>query len=482
MAETTPVLTQAHRTDTTTGPRPGRPRLGWLLAIVLTGQFMALLDVFIVNVAAPTLAADLDASGSGLQMIIAGYTITYAVLLITGARLGGLLGHRRMFLAGLTVFTLASLACGLGQSTGQLIAFRLVQGAGAAVAIPQVLSLIQRNFTGAARVRALGAYSAVLATGAAAGQIAGGLLVSADLFGTGWRPVFLVNVPIGLALLVLGARLLPRDESHAGARAGNVLDRGGLVLLAAAVALVTVPLVLGEELGWPLWGWASLVGGLALAGVFAGYEARLGRRGGAPLFPAHVLASGRMPVALVRTVLSMAVNAGFLFVLTLHLQSDLGYSAQRTGLTFVPTAFAFGVVGLTWQRLPRHWWPRLIPVGFALSAVSFAAVGLALRDGGGTGALFFAGCVGVGAGLGFAFNTNLTLALATVEPADAPHASGLLVTAAQLGLLLGVATVGTLYLHRLDSVASSSAQWASALALAGTAAAGVFAGAARRRG
>ncbi|MEV6108580.1 MFS transporter [Streptomyces sp. NPDC051940] len=454
-----------------------------MLAIVLTGQFMALLDVFIVNVAAPTISAELGASGSELQLIIAGYTITYAVLLITGARLGGLLGHRRMFLAGVTVFTFASLACGLAQGTGELIAFRLVQGVGAAIMIPQVLSLIQRNFTGAARVRALGAYSAVLAVGAAAGQIVGGILVSADLLGTSWRPVFLVNVPIGLALMVLGAKLLPHDEPGAAARARDVLDRGGLVLLGLAVSLFTVPLVLGEELDWPLWGWFSLAASAVLVAVFAGYESRLGRRGGAPLFPARVLRAGRMPVALVRTVLSMSTNGGFLLILTLHLQSGLGYSAQRTGLSFVPTALAFGAVGLTWQRLPRRWWPGLIPLGFALAAVSFVTVGLALKSGDGTGPAFFAGGIGVGAGLGFAFNTNLTLALATVDPADAPHASGLLVTAAQLGILVGVATIGTLYLHQLTGMtpqSSGSAQWAGAIALGATAAVGVVAGMLRR--
>ncbi|TGB07249.1 MFS transporter, partial [Streptomyces sp. MZ04] len=182
-----------------------------MLWVVIAAQFMALLDVFIVNVAAPTIRDELGASGAGLQLVIAGYTITYAVLLITGARLGDRVGHRRMYLVGLAVFTVASLACGLSQGTGELIAFRLLQGTGSALLIPQVLSLIQRNFTGEARTRALGAYSATLAIGAAAGQVLGGILVSADLFGTGWRPVFLVNVPVGAVLLVVAGRVLPRD-------------------------------------------------------------------------------------------------------------------------------------------------------------------------------------------------------------------------------------------------------------------------------
>ncbi|NGN69998.1 MFS transporter, partial [Streptomyces sp. A7024] len=472
---TTPTSEFSKADGTDNAPAsPPRTRPGWLLAIVLTGQFMALLDVFIVNVAAPTIRTELHAGGAELQLIIAGYTITYAVLLITGARLGGILGHRRIFLVGLAVFTAASLACGLAAGAGQLIAFRLVQGAGSALFIPQVLSLIQRTFTGPSRVRALGWYSAVLATGAAAGQIVGGLLVSADLFGAGWRPVFLVNVPIGLALLALGLRLLPHDEAAPGAfgRAVRALDRGGLVLLAAVVSLFTVPLVLGQELGWPLWGWLSLAASGLLAVFFYVHEARLGRRGGAPLFPPQVLRAGRMPVAVIRTGLALAINGGFLLVITLHVQGGLGYSALRSGLTLVPAAIGFGITGLTWQRLPARLQPLTVPFGFALAAVSSVAMGAVLRDGGEGGAALYVALAGVGAGLGYAFSPNLTLALATVRQEDAPHASGLMVTTAQLGITVGVATIGTLYLNQLDgpgAAASGDALWVAALAQAGAA-------------
>lgn len=235
--------------------------------------------------------------------------------------------------------------------TGQLIAFRLVQGAGAALMIPQVLSLIQRNFTGEGRVRALGAYSAVLATGAAAGQVVGGVLVSADLLGASWRPVFLVNVPIGLALLVLGARILPRDRREEPERARG-LDLPGLVLLAAAVSLLTVPLVLGQEQGWPAWSWLSLAASVAFFGAFLAYESRLAARGGAPLVAPRVLRIPGMGRAVLRITLVMAVNAGFLFTLTLPVQGGLGHSALRAGLMFAPTAVIFGAVGLTWRRRP----------------------------------------------------------------------------------------------------------------------------------
>ncbi|HVU92437.1 MAG TPA: MFS transporter, partial [Jatrophihabitans sp.] len=239
-------MTAVAERSTASPARTRRP--GAILTVLLLGQFMAILDVSIVNVAAPTLRADLHASGAGLQLSVAGYTITYAVLLITGARLGDRIGHGYAFRYGLVGFTLASLACGLAPNTGTLIAFRMVQGAGAALMMPQVMSLIQRTFDGTARARALSLYSAVIAGGAVVGQVLGGVIVSADLFGTGWRPVFLVNVPIGVALSLLAVRDLPADRGQRN----RGLDPAGVVTLSAAVLLLVVPLVLGHEEHWPV--------------------------------------------------------------------------------------------------------------------------------------------------------------------------------------------------------------------------------------
>lgn len=464
------------------GP-PGRrgPRAGQLLGVLLTGQFMALLDVFIVNVAAPTIRTDLHASGAGLQMIVAGYTISYAVLLITGARTGDLWGHRRAFLAGLTVFTAASLACGLAGSTGQLTAFRLVQGAGSALMIPQVLSLIQRNFSGERRVRALGVYAAVLATGAAAGQSLGGLLVSADLFGTGWRPAFLVNVPVGLVLLVLVPRVVPRDPEGAAERRRG-LDLPGLVTLGAAVTLLTVPLVLGQEEGWPAWGWVCLGLSAVLCVVFAVLETRLARRGGAPLVSSRVLRAPGMLRSVAVIGVAMALNAGFLFAIALHLQSGLGLSALHTGLTFSAAAVSFGGTGLTWRRLPARAHAWLAPGGLIVAGASFAAIGLLLRDGQQHEPAFLVALFGVGLGLGASFSPTLTLALGQVRPEDAADASGLLATVTQLGQLIGVASFGTLFLGRLSAAHSSAhAVAVTSAALAATAAAGALVAVLRRR-
>ncbi|WP_078893707.1 MFS transporter [Streptomyces sp. CT34] len=479
-APSTPPAIKRGGTDN--GVADGRAKdSGRLLAIVLAGQFMAVLDAFVVNVAAPSIGGDLRASGAALQLVIGGYTVAYAVLLITGARIGELLGPRRTFLAGLAVFTGASLACGLAADTGQLIGFRAVQGAGAAVMIPQVLGIVQRTFTGAARTRAIGAYTAVMAVGAVTGQVAGGVLVGADLFGAGWRPVFLVNVPIGVLLLVAGPRLIPGDRPSAAARG---LDLPGLVLLAGALTLLTVPLVLGREAGWPQWSWWSLGAGGLLLAAFAAYEAARARRGGAPLIAPRVIGAPGMPRKVVRIAVVMAVNAGYMFVLTLHFQNALHYSPLRTGLTFVPTALAYGAVGLWWRLLPRWLHPVLVPGGFVLLCAALLGAGLALRGGGDGGAWAFLAYAGVGVGLGFAHSPNLAAALASVRREHAADASGLVVTVNQVGLLLGTSLFGALYLNRLAAEGADGAAralWVSVLALAGAAAFGWVAGVAGRR-
>ena len=419
-------------------------RPGLVLAVVLIGQFMAVLDASIVNVAAPSIHASLRASGAGLQLVVAGYTITYAVLLVTGARLGDILGHRRVFLGGLVLFTLASLGCGLAGTAGELIALRFAQGAGAAVMIPQVLSLIQRTHAGPARARAMSLYSAVLAGGAVVGQLAGGLLISANLFGSSWRPVFLVNVPIGVALLAVGARALP----HGKGEPGRTLDLPGLALLTPAVLAFVLPLVLGQPEHWPLWGWV-----LMAASVPPGRRLRrspsAGSRaaGGTPLIPGRVLRVPGVPVAIAALFTVMIIFSGFFFTLALHLQDGLGFSPLRAGLTFAPAAVTFALVSLNWRRLPPRWHGALIVGGFVLFAVGMAGLAWVLHSGGTGGAgLYLLGGLS-GAGMAAAFSPLMTRVLLRVPVELAADATGVVVTVNQLGLLVGVATFGTLYLN-----------------------------------
>jgi MFS family permease len=470
--------------------RPGvlrerQVRPGVVLAIVLIGQFMAVLDASIVNVAAPSIHASLRASGAGLQLVVAGYTITYAVLLVTGARLGDIVGHRRMFMAGLVLFTLASLGCGLATTAGFLIALRFVQGAGASVMIPQVLSLIQRTHTGPARARAMSRYSAVLAGGAVVGQLAGGLLISANLFGSGWRPVFLVNVPIGVILLVAGARALP----HGKGEPGRTLDLAGLALLTPAVLAFVLPLVLGQPEHWPAWGWGLMAASVPLLLAFVMNERRVGAAGKTPLIPGPVLRVPGVPVAIAALFTVMTIFSGFFFTLALHLQDGLGFSPLRAGLTFAPAAATFALVSLNWRRIPASWhgvnWHGVLMIGgFVVFGAGMAGLAEVLHAGGTGGvALYLLGGLS-GAGMAAAFSPLMTRVLLRVPVELAADATGVVVTVNQLGLLVGVAAFGTLYLNlagRLPGHAgfeafrgvSAHAEAVTFLALAGLAAVGV---------
>ncbi|MCF2531581.1 MFS transporter [Yinghuangia soli] len=442
-------------------PSPGRP--GLLLAAVLIGQFMALLDVSVVNVAGPTLRADLDASGGALQLVVAGYTIVYAALIVTGSRLGGMFGYRRLFMTGLAVFTAASLACGLAPDTGFLIAARGIQGAGAALMVPQVLSVIQRQFQGPARAKALGTYAATIAGGAVAGQILGGVLVGADLFGLSWRPVFLVNVPVGIALLAWVPRLMPDDRADVA----RSLDLRGLLVVSPAIVLLVVPLVLGHENGWPVWGWVSMAAAVVLFAVFVRVERDVAGKGGAPLVPGRLLRTPGVSAAAVTMTLIMASYAGFLFTVALYLQGGLGYSALHAGAVFVPGAAAFAAVSLNWQKLPARYHAVLPAAALVPVALAYTGLAWAQHERAGQVALM-AGFAAVGGTLGAAFSPVMALGLRRVAPGDAPDASGVLATVTQFGQVLGVAVFGTVYLERLDAGAGAAA-WTTGLGLAGTA-------------
>jgi len=455
-------MTTVHKQGTTTPDqaRTRRAGLGGMLVILLLAQLMAILDANIVNVAAASIRASLHTTGAGLQMVLAGYVIAYSVLLITGARAGGILGARRVFLAGLALFTAASLACGLATAAGPLTAFRFAQGAGAAVMIPQVFSLIQRHFTGPARARALAFYGVVIAGGIALGQILGGVLVTADLFGQSWRPVFFINVPIGIVLLIAGWWALPRDEPAAARR----LDPAGLLALAASVLALVVPLMFGHEEGWPAWCWISLAGSVVL---FVGFAA-IQRRVAHPLMPGRLFRAPAMLPALGAICLMMAGYGGYLFTLALHLQSGLGYSPLRAGLTFVPMAACFAVASLAFRGLPAKWHSRVIPLALLVGAASLAVVAYAMRDGNAPGALFFAAQVPFGLASGLAYSPTVTAALADVLPQDTPDASGLITTMVQLAQVLGLAGIGSIYLALIAGHGSAGALTITTLVEAAT--------------
>jgi len=396
----------------------------WALATaVLTGQAMASLDAAIVNVAGPAIQHDLHLSGAGLQLAIYSYLLVYAVALVTGARLGGRYGFGRLFGYGIAIFTVSSLACGLAVSPVMLVAARAAQGLGAALLVPQVLSVLQVTFDGERRRRALSLYGMVLAVGVAAGQVLGGVLVSANVLGTGWRPVFLVNVPAGLAVLTFAAGRLP-----VGQRAGRArLDLAGAGWLAAAILALVVPLTFGASAGWPAWSWPVAAAGreplidpalLALPGI---------RRGLAGISALH------------------ASYGGLLFTTAVYLQDALHDSPLRSGLTFAGYAAGFATASIVWTRVPSRWQPRLPQAAF----VVFAAVtGLLawLTHGGGWPWQATALLVIAGAAHGTGFDTIVHRTAWGVPAALTDAFSGVLATINQLATVVGMAVAGTIYL------------------------------------
>jgi MFS family permease len=348
-----------------------------LLVTLLAGQAMASMDGEILVIAAPSLRANLHASGAQLQLIIGMYTLAFGALVVTGARLGDVLGHRRMFLLGLTAFTLASVVGGLAPTASVLIGAVALQGMGAALMTPQVLSIIQLHFAGERRARAIGAYSMVLAAGVATGMVLGGLLVTAHLLAAARRPALLLNAPVGAVVLLSARRHLPESAGEAHGR----LDPAGAAALATALLALIVPLTFGRDAGWPVWVWPSLAASaIALAG-FVRLERHIAARGGDPLFDLDVLMLPGVAAGIGAVALVMACYAGFLVSLTLHLQESLGFSPLAAGLIFAAYASGFATASLTWTRASATVRDRL-PIAGPLVMTALLAVGVIARGGG----------------------------------------------------------------------------------------------------
>lgn len=419
-------------------------RPGTLLAVLLLGPFMGQADATIANVATPSIRDDLGASGAMLELVVGGYIIAFAVLLITGARLGQTHGYRRLFVVGMATFSLASLMCGLAPTPTFLVAARVLQGAGAALMFPQTLTGIQLTFAGAERTRALGLYAVALSAGAVSGQILGGVLVSADLAGTQWRAIFLINVPIGVAAITAAVRHLPADAAAVSRR----VDLSGMILLSAAVLFVVIPLTVGRDAGWPAWTIVCLAAALPAGAIFVVTQRRLADRGGAPLVNVRVIAHRPVAWAVATMLTATGTYYALLFTLAQYLQAGLGRSALVSGLTLVPWAAAFGLAGQIVRRLPAHLVVRAPAAGCLLLAGAYTAISAMLFSGiHAEGPLVVLLCLG-GLGLGTQYSALLAH-LTDVDPRDfAADISGVSTTAIQIGGAIGVAALGTLYLSQ----------------------------------
>jgi MFS family permease len=441
-----------------------RTRPSRLLAVLLIAPFMAQADATIANVAAPSIHADLHTTGAELELVIGGYLIAFAVLLITGARLGQLHGYRRVFLLGVGIFTGASLLCGLAPGPVALIAARGVQGAGAALMFPQALTGIQLTFEGAERARAIGLYAIALSIGAVAGQVLGGVLVSADVLGSQWRAIFFVNVPVGLTVMAAGAGHLPRES--AVEREGRV-DVAGIATLSAAVLLVVVPLVLGRAEGWPAWTWLSLAASVPAFAGFLAAERRVRLRGGTPLVSLDALAPRAVSSGMLAVAAATSTYYGLLFTLALYLQQGLGRSALASGLTLVSWVVAFGAAGQIVRRLPPRLGPLAAPAGCLLLAGAYVALSASLFAGRHAEALLVLVLAAGGLGLGTQFSALIVHLTNAVSEGYAHDISGVTTTTTTIAGAIAIAAFGTAY---LSLASAGSATHAFAIVTAGFAA------------
>ena len=431
------------------GPDPRR----WLmLPVVLLAMFMAGFDIWVVNVAAPSLQRDLHVSDAALQLIVGGYAFMYASGMVTGGRLGDLLGYRRLFIIGVASFAIASLLCGLAQSPAELVSARLLQGLTGAAMVPQVLALITATFPAPERSRALAWFGVTMGLAFVSGQILGGLLLQANVLGLGWRAIFLVNVPVGAATLVAAAIVVPHARGHRRPR----LDPAGAFGVSASVALALVPLTLGHDEGWPVWTWISLAACLPVFMLTLAWERRLTRRGGEPLLDLPLFRDRAFSAGTGVNFALVFFFGSFMFVLTLLLQAGLGQSPLRAGLEAGPLALTFTTMSILGPRMAARFGPWSITIGAGLAALG--TIGLVL-----TGVRYGSHLTGwdlapatavIGLGQGMALPSLIGAALSHVPPERAGAAAGILTTAQQFGVASGVAVIGAVFYSRLGAVPS----------------------------
>ncbi|SHN45172.1 MFS transporter [Cryptosporangium aurantiacum] len=413
---------------------------GWgTLAVVLAGTFVTFLDFFIVNVALPSIRADLGAGPSAISLVVAGYGLTFAAGMITGGRLGDLYGRRRMFAIGLALFALASAACGLAPTTETLVIARALQGAAGAMLTPQVLAILGTVYEGPRRSTAFAAYGFAMGIAGVLGQLIGGALIEADVAGLGWRMIFLINVPVGVVTLLLVPRLVP--ESYGGTRAR--LDLVGAALGASAVAALVLPLAEGRERGWPLWTWLSLVASPLLVAAFIAHQRRRAAAGRPVLVELSLFRVPTFALGSLTALTFALVPAAFFFVLALYLQQGRGYSAVFSGVVFSVLGVGYFGALVRAGALARRLGAQVLALGAA--TVGVGCLALLAADGASSWWALAPGLALVGAGAGLVLVPLSSTVLAGVDPRHAGAAAGVLSTAQQAGGALGVAVIGAVF-------------------------------------
>jgi EmrB/QacA subfamily drug resistance transporter len=451
------------------------PRRWKALAVVLIASFMILLDISIVNVAIPSIQRDLGTTFAEIQWVLAGYQLGYAVVLITGGRLGDIFGRKRLFIIGVTGFTVASAICGLAPDSVALITARVAQGLMAALMYPQVLSVIQVSFPPRERGTAFGVFGGVIGVASISGPLLGGLLIQADLHigGTAllWRPIFLVNLPIGIGAVIAASIYLRESRAPDAPR----LDIPGMMLATAGLFLIAYPLVEGRDAGWPLWAYLMLAGGFVVLVIFGRYIRARAARGRSPLVEPKLFGDRAFVVGSGIAMVLLAGVPAFFLTFSLYVQIGLGFSALNAGLTTLPFALVSAVASGVSIRLAPKLGKRILSVGCVLLIAGMGALWLTVKAAG-TGVTSYemipalAVC---GAGLGFVIAPLINIILAGIHSGSAGSASGVLTTVQQIGGALGVAIIGIIFFGQVSGYAPVVAQSGASRVSAQLIAAGV---------
>ncbi|MFD1722994.1 MFS transporter [Amnibacterium endophyticum] len=460
------------------GPRPTidvPPRAAWIaFAVVLVGAAMSLIDATIVNVALPTIRTSIDASEATLSWIISGYALAFGLALIPAGRVGDRFGHKWVFFSGLALFTVASVSCGFSQTDGQLIVSRVVQGLAGGIYLPAVQSYIQLLFAGRVRGKAFAVFGAVLGVSSAIGPVLGGLLIQAFGDENGWRFVFFVNLPIGVVALIAAAVLVPNSPRQASAASG--VDLVGLLLLSGALTAILVPLIQGQDEGWPVWTYISLAGGVVLLAAFGFWERGVVARGRSALVPPHLFTHPAFTAGTLLALVYFAAFVSIFFSLSLLWQAGLNYTALESGLVSLPFAIGSIVGASQSSRLAVAIGRRVLVIGAGLVALGLIGVWLVLLlvpSDALTGWDVIGPLLVAGFGSGLFIAPNVQFIVATVDPAEAGAASGVLATMQRIGSAIGIAVIGSVFFATLDIPTGrrpSSADLAEAFSTSATAA------------
>jgi EmrB/QacA subfamily drug resistance transporter len=436
----------------------------WLLvAILLTGTFMVVLDFFIVNVAIPDLQNDLTASPAQIQFVVAGYALACGSALIVGSRLGDIYGRRRTFISGLALFTLSSAACGLAPNASVLVVARGVQGLSAALLSPQILAILSSLYQGTAKARALNAYGFCMGFASVFGQVIGGVLIHLDLFGWGWRSCFLLNFPIGLTAIVLASRILP--ESAAPRR--PQLDLAGMILISLALLATTLPLIEGRQNAWPLWSWLSLAAAIGLFVVFVIHENRLKSLGAFPLIDLGLFSERAFSVGLLAQLIFYMSMAGFYLVFAIYMQEGRALDALQAGTIFVANGLGYLASSSVARQVSERLGRQVLALAGALRALGLGFLLLTIAMLGETGNILWIlpGLFLNGLGTGFAVAPLASNVLSRISSQHAGAAAGVLTTGIQVGNALGVAIIGMIFYGAVAASAPPSYAQAFILSL-----------------